>query len=764
MNGKWQPLTDNQPTLAIGALALDPTDSNTLYAGTGNDWLGFGSQPGHGILFTHNALANSPSWYTLTDPSTRAVSLDNVRFNSIVIDATNHYNVLAGTEDGIWQSADGGQTWNQRVGSSGSSIKRANIGWVVAQPPDYNKDDSHKKLFYAATGDPTRGACDGAVLVSPDSGQSWTVTKGISGNGRDNPMRVGLGIGKDDFANAVFANCKNGGALDQDKVYVTQSANQLQDKWEAKPDTFSGNCKSQVVWDWLAPNPCDPSYTQGDYDNVVAVDPKNHCVAYFAGVFLMEFQTNCFLQFGANWDNHMNTGPHADYHAIAFSPDSSQVYVGTDGGVWRTTITHQNCRGDQGCEGSGFGTWQELNAGLGAIQYYSGDADSSHILGGAQDNGNIGDLPGPSWQTLTPNEDGSYVTLDGQHKVFYMEEDSSLQIGSYSSSSVATQIGCFQRQSKGGSEIDTGVCAGTPAYPIKTPFILRQPNVLFGTDRLYEQDASGGWAAVSGPVTSGAHAVTGVQSDCRKLAWPFPAATGSDCVTAMATGSGTDDVALGSDLGEVYLHDPTTPLGAGSPSSGWIDITGNLKSAYPTPSTKTWVPWITGIALNPKNKDEAWVTLGVKWGQASPARVWHTTNATAGTSTEWVTLGDSTSGIPPEVTVTGIALDPSPSGDIYISTTSGVFQCVSCRASTPSPTPGAGVWQPLGAKLPNLWVSSVTISQDGQQLLAWTFGRGVWAFSLSTHQYTFFVSCPSSGELCSPPLHRFNQYRVDSRH
>ena len=31
----WTPLTDDMPTTAIGALALDPTDEDVVYAGTG---------------------------------------------------------------------------------------------------------------------------------------------------------------------------------------------------------------------------------------------------------------------------------------------------------------------------------------------------------------------------------------------------------------------------------------------------------------------------------------------------------------------------------------------------------------------------------------------------------------------------------------------------------------------------------------------------------------------------------------------------------
>ena len=36
--GSWRPLNDLMANLAIGSLAMDPTDSNTLYAGTGEGY------------------------------------------------------------------------------------------------------------------------------------------------------------------------------------------------------------------------------------------------------------------------------------------------------------------------------------------------------------------------------------------------------------------------------------------------------------------------------------------------------------------------------------------------------------------------------------------------------------------------------------------------------------------------------------------------------------------------------------------------------
>ena len=38
----WTPITDDQPSLAVGAMAIDPSNHNILYVGTGEGWAGYG--------------------------------------------------------------------------------------------------------------------------------------------------------------------------------------------------------------------------------------------------------------------------------------------------------------------------------------------------------------------------------------------------------------------------------------------------------------------------------------------------------------------------------------------------------------------------------------------------------------------------------------------------------------------------------------------------------------------------------------------------
>ena len=51
----WNPLTDNQPTLTMGAIALAPSNPNVIYAGTGDANNASDSYYGRGVLKSTNS-------------------------------------------------------------------------------------------------------------------------------------------------------------------------------------------------------------------------------------------------------------------------------------------------------------------------------------------------------------------------------------------------------------------------------------------------------------------------------------------------------------------------------------------------------------------------------------------------------------------------------------------------------------------------------------------------------------------------------------
>jgi photosystem II stability/assembly factor-like uncharacterized protein len=109
----WTPLTDNQSTLFMGAIAVAPTNPSTIYAGTGEATNSSLSFYGRGVLKS----TNGGTTWTLLGNSV----FDRLVISKIAIDPTNANTVYAAVEDtgengvsgntGIWKSTDGGNTW-----------------------------------------------------------------------------------------------------------------------------------------------------------------------------------------------------------------------------------------------------------------------------------------------------------------------------------------------------------------------------------------------------------------------------------------------------------------------------------------------------------------------------------------------------------------------------------------------------------------------------------------------------------------------------
>src|SRR5262249_7475591 len=105
----WSTTTDFMANLVVACMAIDPTNPDVLYAGTGESVAsvpGFGLQ-GHGIFKTTNG---GTTWAPL------AFTANNANFywvNRLAISPTNNQILLAATERGIFRSTNGGEAWSQ---------------------------------------------------------------------------------------------------------------------------------------------------------------------------------------------------------------------------------------------------------------------------------------------------------------------------------------------------------------------------------------------------------------------------------------------------------------------------------------------------------------------------------------------------------------------------------------------------------------------------------------------------------------------------
>jgi hypothetical protein len=70
----WTPLADTQPSLAVGSIAIDPSNHSTIYVGTGEENYSNDSYYGEGILKSTNG---GTSWTQIKGPVRRTVKRIN---------------------------------------------------------------------------------------------------------------------------------------------------------------------------------------------------------------------------------------------------------------------------------------------------------------------------------------------------------------------------------------------------------------------------------------------------------------------------------------------------------------------------------------------------------------------------------------------------------------------------------------------------------------------------------------------------------------
>src|SRR5262245_15997562 len=153
----WTPLTDNFPSLSIGALEFDPTDPNrrTLVAGIGR-FSSFGRSGGPltGLLRTTDGGDN---WAQISHPVVANQNISGVAARGSTLLASGNA-TFAGINGGVFRSIDGGVNWVTVSGSGGLPI-----GAVV----DLVGDPSNLNRFYVTVQRI-------GIFRSNDGGANWT--------------------------------------------------------------------------------------------------------------------------------------------------------------------------------------------------------------------------------------------------------------------------------------------------------------------------------------------------------------------------------------------------------------------------------------------------------------------------------------------------------------------------------------------------------------------------------------------------------------
>lgn len=353
----WSPTSDDQPTLAMGAIAFAPSSPNIVYAGTGEAVFASDAYGGACVL---KSLNGGSSWSLVASSPFLKMAFSDIKVdpatpNVLLAAGARGLGVLRtslggdpAAQGGIYKSTNGGAGWSRKLEGVATDLE--------VNPFNFN-------IQYAGIGEifgsPPNGAQNG-LYRSFDGGETWSIIPGpwndsIGGVGRvelaispSNPEVLYVSI--QDAINSVGADQQLLG------VWRTTNASSPTPSWSALP----------------SPSSSFPFFTttQWWYDHDATVAPSDPNTLYLGGVAFGKFD-------GINWTDittGVTSGIHADQHSLAWV--GNRLIVGNDGGVWSTT--------------DGGSTWTNHNSELSITQFYLGSmhpTDPNFVIGGSQDNG-----------------------------------------------------------------------------------------------------------------------------------------------------------------------------------------------------------------------------------------------------------------------------------------------------------------------------------------------------------------------------------------
>lgn len=515
----WTLIDTGYPTLSVSAIVVDPEDPDVVYIGTGEvsryqrgqvGTPGARSSYGMGVLKTvDGGVTWQETGLTWTFDQSRGVF-------SLKMDPSNRNTLWAATSEGLYKSTDAGSTW-----SLAHDVLMAID--VVIDPFDSQKVwVSHGQLN--STPDP-------GIYRSTDGGASWTL--------------LGGGLPTSDFGRTPLA-IHRPTAISPTILWAGVSNASTRQVVGLFKSTNEGNT-------WARVNSTNWAGSQAWYDNSIGVNPHNGNQVFCGGLdWYRSMNGGSSLPQVSYWYLGYEgvvppggpEGPgnyvHADQHAVAFHPTNPNiVYVGSDGGVFRSTDGGVN--------------WAGVNGGFVTTQIYNGFANGSVTtalaLGGLQDNGTIKYLGTPSWSKVFGG-DGGWCAIDPSNEQILYEEY--VYLNMYKS----TDGGNSWSEIHPGSSGETNFIA---------PFVLSEshPNVLYAGTRGIKKSTNGG---ASWNYPDGNSNWNGTPMASIAVAYTSP-----DTVVA-ATGSSSQTA--------VFEIRRSTNGGA-----SWTNVTAGLPTRYPADIT-----------------------------------------------------------------------------------------------------------------------------------------------------------------------------------
>ncbi|HKP04968.1 MAG TPA: hypothetical protein VJU77_16570 [Chthoniobacterales bacterium] len=452
----WSTNTDFLPNIAVNCLAMDPTNPNILYAGTGEGFYANNGVQGNGILKTTDGGAN---WIPLPNTTNNA---DFLWVNRLAISPTNPQIVLAATRSGkILRSINGGIDWVITLNS-------VNMEDVRFRPLDGTNVPTVPEIVTCVAGN-----FRGQVYYSTDEGLNWTLATGL-------PAPV-------DFLRVEVAYAPS----DPSIVYASTAADgKLYQLYRTTGGDYNFVAKGGP------PGGTGVSF----FNNSLWVDPTNPDIVIVGegGYFWRTTQGGV----PGSWTH--NESGHADHHVFVEHPGyngttNKIVYEGNDGGIFKTTDILQPTP-----------IWTSLNHNLAITQFYSGAGNvaSGTIIGGNQDNGTVRFRPQDGFENWGGvfGGDGGFCAADQTDPNYFYGEYVNLQIFRSTNGGGGKPSYIWQGPDGHPEEGIPAECSGHPCADFIAPFVLDSNNpetLLAGGKSLWRsknaREAQPEWSEIKSP-------------------------------------------------------------------------------------------------------------------------------------------------------------------------------------------------------------------------------------------------------------------------
>lgn len=326
-----QPTTDFLPSMGVSAIAIDYTNTSTIYIGTGD---GDATDTySTGVLkSTDGGLTWTQSGLTWSLNQSRSVC-------KLLIDPVDPNILFAATKDAIYKTTDGASHWTM--------VKSGSFRDMEFKP-------GNSQVIYAA---------GTSYFRSVDGGNTFgALSAGLPASTAVNRLAIAVTPADSNYVYIAAGNNANSGFYG---LYKSTDGGTTFNVQSTSPNLYGFNKSGNDVGG------------QSWYSMTLCVSPVDREKIFTGGVNIWT-SSNGGVNWTLNthWNYPVNPQPyvHADQHCMEYF--GSTLYVGCDGGVYKS-------------ENNGV-SWSDKSAGLCISQFYciGGAANNANLfMAGAQDNG-----------------------------------------------------------------------------------------------------------------------------------------------------------------------------------------------------------------------------------------------------------------------------------------------------------------------------------------------------------------------------------------